>query len=138
MNQLEMLQALMENPKRKAQQIKNCLGHGVNGSYKLYVDNINRVVWSDSHNPFTFFVANEKSEWEIIEPERKLKEMCFGEVYYEWALYGGVQARDVRSMLSGLDYERNFYERTLSQISREEMMGKWTIEGIYEDESEEK
>ena len=39
--------------------------------------------------------------------------------------------KDCKSCITGLDFSR-----TLLHISKEEYLGEWTIEGVYEDESE--
>ena len=130
MNLLEMLGKLIENDKRKARCIKD---HGGNkGSTHNVCVILGKIVWED--NIAFHVLCDSKSEWEIIEPPRKLKEMCFGEAYYEWAIDENMCSNHVRSVLSGL----RFGDRYLYEITKEEYTGKWTIEGIYEDESEDK
>ena len=134
MNQLEMLQALMENPYRMAKMIKSTDGNNVAFKDALLAVNDNKqVIWKKSLNKFVFCIDDNKSKWEIIEPKRKLKEMCFGEAYHWWSIKDDVNSRDVKSVSSGLSYG----ERYNYCIPKEEMMGKWTIKGIY-DESEDK
>jgi hypothetical protein len=112
MNTLEMLGKLVENPKRKAKAA---------GS---------DFIWEvDGYGFVLNFNVDDERQWEIIEPQRKLKEMCFGEAYREWVLSNNQDARSMRSVLSGLDFSRSMRE-----IPKEEMMGKWTYEGVYEDE----
>ena len=130
MNQLEMLGKLMENDKRKARMIKDNKGSESLGCYistMLVVNEEGRVAWMQGKS-FYIVSVNDKSEWEIIEPKRKLKEMCFGEAYFEVFVNDKAPCRDLKSVLSGLSYER-----TLSQIPIEEMRGLWTIKGIYEE-----
>ena len=129
MNTLEMFGKLIENHKRKAVRIKDRDGNADAKGYKLCVGCYNIVVWSHSNLTYDINV-NDKSEWEIIEPKRKLKEMCFGEAYYEF-MHADTNLEGVRSVLTGSTLTLDN-----GHITKEEYTGKWTIEGIYEDESE--
>ena len=134
MNQIEMLQALMENNKKKARMIKDNKGSESLGCYistMLVVNEEGRVAWMQGKS-FYIVSVNDKSEWEIIEPKRKLKEMCFGEAYYEF-MHADTNLEGVRSVLTGSTLTLDN-----GHITKEEYTGKWTIEGIYEDESEDK
>ena len=126
MNRLEMAAKLFENPKLKA---RNNMGHivrvGAEDGYKA----IRCIDTEYGYNDILQLVVIHNETWEIIEPVRKLKEFCFGEMYYIWGK-DEVNVRKMKSVSSGLNYERG-----LSTISLEELKGKWTIEGYYEEDN---
>ena len=124
MNQLEMLGKLMEDPKRKAKMIVSNVGEKVFDADNLIVDEHKKIKW-ECGSSYNFYVDS-KSQWEIIEPPRKLKEMCFGEAYYLWA-NTNIDLDGFRSVVTEQDFNRLDKE-----ITKEELVGKWTIEGIYE------
>lgn len=124
MNDLEMIQALRENPRRKAT-------HNKGYSFVMFKENV--LTWDSftNNNPFRI-VSNDSDcinkNWEIIEPERTLKQMSFAEACLE--LYQNVELTDgdIISVFSDKSLDRN-----LRRISLDEFKGLWTVEGIYED-----
>ena len=128
MNTLEMLQALTENPKRKGQLVVNSNGRQL---YDMELANNvvevvdNMFVWQDGVP--VILRTDSTTKWKIIEPPKKLKQMCFGEAYWHyWA--SGPYSCDFKSVLTGKDF------RDAEDISKEEFMGLWTVEGIYEED----
>ena len=130
MNTREMLQALTEDSKREAVMMTD--GYGENcekfdeklRTVKVGIFGV--LKWTDTGENLEILV-NDKRVWKIIEPPKKLKEMIFGEAYWHyWA--SGPYSCDFKSVLTGKDF------RDEEDISREEFMGLWTVEGIYEEE----
>ena len=132
MNDLEMIQALRENPKRKATYNKGY-------SFVMFKENV--LTWYASiidtnhsfsnNNPFKI-VSNDSDcinkNWEIIEPERTLKQMSFAEAYSIVNDTMGKYYEDMVSVVSNLHFDR-----PKEDVTSKEIMGLWTIEGIYED-----
>ena len=122
MNRLEMAKKLFDNPKLKAIRMGKDMVHVRDyGNYKC-------IAWVSSESTLQLELQKDE-EWEIIEPVRKLKEFCFGEMYYIW-VKDEVNVRKIKSVLSGLTYKRG-----LSTIPLEEYKRKWTIEGYEEDDN---
>lgn len=123
-NTWQMVKALMENPKRKAKSdslagivfMKNgCLKWDDGSEFKLtlkcegYVDSL---------------MAD---DWIIIEPPKKLKEMSFGEAYYIFHKLKDLECGDLKTICGKVFMGVN-------HNTKEEMMGLWTVKGIFEDD----
>lgn len=129
LNTWEMVKAIAENPKRKAE----CSGGIitlVNG----------RLCWEDGE---AFTINYQKTGcwdsltadwWTIIEPPKKLKEMSIQEIakYYSLEIHKEtISSSKFKSLVTG---------RTLSEsngfayLTEKEIDGLWTIEGVYEDD----
>ena len=129
MNRIEMAKMLFENPKLKAKDNKGnivfcCVHNGCCKKIKFEDSDYNLMLMSD---------CNES--WEIIEPPRKLKEMCHGEAMYHYH----------NDTPRGNNYEKNIYTYDVKSVLTgntiakrdnilEEYKGLWTIEGIFEEE----
>ena len=128
MNRLEIAAKLFENPKLKA---RNNMGHivhvGAEDGYKA----IRCIDTEYGYNDILQLVVIHNETWEIIEPVRKLKEFCFGEMNY-MVHKNTISSKLIKSIVSGLDYYR-----TTADITLEELKGKWTIDGYYEEDDNE-
>lgn len=127
-DRLEMFRLLKENPKREAIQVIDFLGYEV----KIPVKVIGNTIMYLSPNGLSsnvLMLTEDKSEFEIIEPQKKLREMDFGEAYWHLTI-NCLDGYELISCISGKTFARSDIE-----IDQEEFMGKWTIEGIYEEES---
>ena len=133
---LEMVQKLIENPERKAKMIVDSNGFDIDIS--IVESKTNNIVeankyatlsWVEGMNPLTIPI-HDKSRWKIIELPKKLKQMSFGEAYWWYGNTEDVYGRDLKSVLTGEDFSRSY-----CKISKEELMGLWTVKGVY-DESE--
>lgn len=119
MNKFEMFLKLLENPKRMGTTTDS-------NSYAVYFDGY-CFRWKDSDDMVsTCYYPYE--EWQIIEPQKKLKEMDFGEAYYILHTTDDVYVGKLKSVITD-----KAFDRSDNEITKEEYMGKWTVEGIYEE-----
>ncbi len=124
MNRLEMFAKLIENPKRKAKNNdgetavlrKNHKSFEV--SYEFSGDILHLILYDDE-------------TWGIIEPDKKLKEFCYGEAMWMYFNGDNIHTNKINSCISG-----KCMPASLCTMSLEEFKGKWTIDGYYEDEGE--
>ena len=121
----EMVKAMAENPKRKATKENN-------SGIVMFIHGT--LCWDDG-NPFMFHLKNDIrwdtlhcDKWEIIEPQRKLKEMSLGEVIHIWSSTT-TRADKCVSIVTNMSLDRSWKD-----ISKNELIGLWTVEGVYEDE----
>ena len=121
-DRLEMARKLFENPKLKSKSNKGRLVK-VNGVNPLWLD--------DEKNQIIQLELFEDETWEIIEP--KLKEFCFGELQYILINKPYISYVNCKSVESGSNLAKLRAETTL-----EELKGKWTIEGYYEEDDNDK
>ena len=119
MNRLEMAQKLFENPKLKAKDGK---GHLV---VVETLGECRRIIYGSGNILVLALSLVEGESWEIIEP--KLKEFDFGEAYHIYYLEP-FQPK-IKSCVSGEIYD----DEDMGKQTLEELKGKWTIEGYYED-----
>lgn len=128
----EMIKALMENPKRKAETVGSRFNEIVcSVGHSLYFELKNIKAKNDELEETEFngnVSLNDK--WTIIEPPKKLKEMTFGEAIYYWSNIDDIKNKDIISCVSGETLEK----RNWRQISKDEYLGLWTVEGVFEDE----
>ncbi len=130
MTRLEMIQKLIENPKRIAIQTKTSGGRPVDATY--HVNDYGRIVDEDDDSIAMYAFADE-SEWDVVEPKKKLKQMNYGEAMYALIHspnpeYGDWFYSDLKSVVTGYDAERAWED-----VTKEEFLGLWTVEGVYED-----
>ena len=121
---LDMIKKLYENPRRVAELIGNSV-FSVRKWCSVMVNARGVIVW-DNYVPFEICVEDGLL-WKIIEPPKKLKEMSFGEANW-WYANTDVFSYDVRSVLTGKALLKG-----LKYITKEEFMGLWTVEGVYEE-----
>lgn len=126
MNRLEMAAKLFENPKLRA---KNNFNEIVK-VYKYGKSGLMEIEYESTKEVLNLSLSDES--WKIIEPERKLKEFCFGEVYYYY-IEGWVKSSEIKSVVTGLHYDRVFSSVSLKELFK----GKWTIDGYYEEDENE-
>lgn len=122
MTRIEMIQALAENPKRKALQTKSKDGMTMNAVYE---------VCKNGEISIGVYVKNDLSEWEIIEPPKKLREMEYGEAVYWLFKDKNKLWHSMKSCVTSEDAARDFKD-----VSFQEYLGKWTVEGIYEEDND--
>jgi hypothetical protein len=121
MNRLEMAAKLFENPKREAKDNKG-------NTYMPYKEN-GRIEIINKRNKSSLSLTYIEGEaWEIIEPERKLKEFDFAEAYYIYRNIKDVYVSYLQSVKTGKRY-KTFYNLDLDVLK-----GKWTIDGYYEED----
>lgn len=124
MDRLEMARKLFVNPKLKAFNNYGgtvCVELG-NGSE--YTKSDKCLKWTNER--YVDMCIIEGESWEIIEP--KLKEFCYGEMYYMFTK-NSIDCGKIKSCLTGRDFNREDFE-----LTRDEYVNKWTIEGYYEGE----
>ena len=124
MDRLEMGMKLFKNPKLRAVDTDcNDSEVGVRKSTEPHV--IGNEIYNIKHG-FTLKLSDGTNEtWKIIEPE--LKEFDFGEAYHIY--YSEPFQPKIKSCVSGEIYE----DEDMGKQTLEELKGKWTIEGYYED-----
>ena len=121
MNRLEMAHKLFEFPDDIAREK---LGSIVYAEYNS--DGVITLYWQKSRNEVSLqYYPNEV--WEIIEPKKKLKEFDFGEAYHIY--YSESSQPKIKSCVSGKIYD----DEDMGEQTLEELKGKWTVEGYYED-----
>ena len=129
MNRIEMAQRLFNDPKLKAKD-----EDGDIVCCKVFKNGHKVIKWESDEDTLCL-CDNKKETWEIIEPQRKLKEMTFGEAMYHFNndthrgndYNANIDASEVVSILTGETLE--MFTRSLEVYS-----GLWTIKGIYEEE----
>ena len=123
-NEFEMIRLLRENNKRKASK------KHIPESYVLF-DDEGVLRWYgrfQTKNPYKI-CENPCEEWIIIEPPKKLKEMSYGEGMWYLANNKEIKYKDMISCETGENRDR-----FIEDIKKNEFMGLWTIEGVYEDD----
>ena len=117
----EMVDMLLENPKREAFFIDKFMEH------RIICNKRGEIVWKNNDLTIHFSTVHKDRRWTIIESPKKLKEMSFGEVMYYWAELNELDSNSFVSCVTGKSISRVW-----SEITKEEYMGFWTVEGIYE------
>lgn len=117
---------LLKNPKDKVRVLKDRYGNKCSGNAYIHINSEGYICYGKSQHSFRLYVENDKAEFEVI---RGLKEMSFGEAYYVYHNIEDVTFKNFKSVITELGFNRDD-----SDISKEEYMGLWTIEGVYEDE----
>ncbi len=123
MDTTEMLQALMENKKRYAKSLDE---EGV-FAYIDYLNSSDGLIVKKYEMPHKLHLMG---KWEVIEPEKNLKQMRFDEAFSRMMKEKDKCWDDLRNASCGSSFSDPHMQKKIEEL------GLWTVEGIYEDEEE--
>ena len=126
MNRKEAINYLLDNPHKKIRMVKDEYGNSIKHSHNIIAIKNSYIVYIHNNYDLELFLENDLSEFE---PVRDLKKMAFGEAYH-YVKSNKISTYKMKSYITCKDFTR-----FRSEILKEEYMGLWTIEGVYEDES---